>query len=106
MAFVILTSCNVRKGIQQLVGQEIQKQLIPSKTIQSQPEVCISAFDEVEAEAYNNTNTSFDFNTSLLSSTLFIKTEVESTIISFAQTSQATPKLGLYLLFKQLKTHH
>jgi hypothetical protein len=106
MAFVILTSCNVRKGIQQLVGQEVQKQLIPSKTIQSQVDICVSAFDDIEEERQSNTKTNFDFSTLLLFSNSIVHAEVKSTITSIAQTSQPFSKVGLYLLFMQLKTHH
>lgn len=105
MAFVILTSCNVRKGIQQLVGQEVQKQLIPSKSISSQSELCTTAFDEIEAEVKNNSNTT-DFSASFLSLDHILNIELEGIKISIAQTSQAIHKVGLYLLFKQLKTHH
>ena len=50
MAFIVLTSCNVRKGIQTLIGQEVQKQLLPSKTIQQNSENCLVSFEDVDAE--------------------------------------------------------
>ncbi len=106
MAFIVLTSCNVRKGIQTLIGQEVQKQLLPSKTIQQNSENCLVSFEDVDAEIKNSSLLTVDLNLIAHESKSNIKHKAERTLNQLSPTTHATFKVALYLLFQQIKTHH
>jgi|SRR5690554_5364641 len=106
MAFIVLTSCNVRKGIQTLIGQEVQKQLLPSKTIQQNSEDCLVSFEDVEVEVKNSSLLTVDLDLIAHESKSNIKHKAERTLNQLSPTTHATFKVALYLLFQQIKTHH
>lgn len=106
MAFIVLTSCNVRKGIQTLVGQEVQKQLLPSKSVQQSKETCSLTEENFKAQLQVSNHLDFDFDS------LHRRAESDVDKISALTVNQLSPllyssyKVGLYLLFQQLKIHH
>lgn len=106
MAFIVLTSCNVRKGIQTLIGQEVQKQLLPSKTIQQNSEDCLVSFEDVKSEIKNSTLLKVDFNLIAHKSNNNVNYKAETTPNQLTPITHATYKVALYLLFQQIKTHH
>lgn len=106
MAFIVLTSCNVRKGIQTLLGNEINKQLLPSKSIQNKSEYCFAAVEAIKTNTKPPSDFQLDVDLTPSFSWQLPLTIANALQVQFSRKNFSTSKIALYLLFKQLKTHH
>ena len=106
MAFIMLSSCNVRKGIQALLNQEIQKQLLPSKSIQTTTKDCFISSNNFDSEV-NTTYPHFNFSPFFQNITTQLNKTAETIVKQTANYKYIiSPKIGLYILFRQIKISH